>query len=328
MCAALRGIDLEGLAGQTREFLTATADAYAGVLGPELEAAGLEPLGRLRRSDLPRFFRAPELDAAFGAERLVPSFAETMGLLGIDLERQSNVHLDTESRPTKSPRAFCATPRVPDEIYLVISPVGGRDDFAALYHEGGHVEHYANTDPGLAFEYRRLGDNSVTESFAFLCEGMTSSPEWLRRRLGVDDPEPIARHVRASRLVFLRRYAAKLEYELALHGPEPDLAAMPGIYAALLGEAVGVEWPAASWLDDVDPGFYAACYLRAWALEAIWRRSLVERFGDAWFDEPEAGQWLRGLWSNGQRLRADELLAETLGEELDFTALAAEFASA
>jgi hypothetical protein len=103
---------------------------------------------------------------------------------------------------------------------------------------------------------------------------------------------------------------------------------MPRIYAALLGDAVGVEWSTASWLDDVDPGFYAACYLRAWALEAIWRRSLVERFGDAWFDEPEAGQWLRGLWRNGQRLRADELLAETLGEELDFTALAAEFASA
>jgi hypothetical protein len=328
MCAALRGIDLEELAAQTRQFLTATAGAYAGVLGPELEAAGLEPLGRLRRSDLPRFFRAPELDAAFVAERLVPSFGETMAGLGIDLEGQSNVHLDTESRPTKSPRAFCATPRVPDEVYLVISPVGGRDDYAALYHEGGHVEHYANTDPALAFEYRRLGDNSVTESFAFLCEGMTSNPEWLRRRLGVDDPEPIARHVRASRLVFLRRYAAKLEYELALHGSEPDLGAMPGIYAALLGDAVGVEWPTASWLDDVDPGFYAACYLRAWALEAIWRRSLNERFGDAWFDEPEAGQWLRGLWRNGQRLRAEELLAETLCEELDFTALAAEFASA
>jgi hypothetical protein len=32
------------------------------------------------------------------------------------------------------------------------------------------------------------------------------------------------------------------------------------------------------------------------------------------------------LWRNGQRLPADELLAERLGEELRFDALAAEFA--
>ena len=328
MCAQLRGVELEALARQTHEFLRATDGAYAEILGPELESAGLAPLGELRRSDLPRFFRASGLDAAFGAERLVPSFAETMAGLGIDLERQPNVHLDTESRPTKSPRAFCATPRVPDEIYLVISPVGGRDDFAALFHEGGHAEHYANADAKLAIEYRRLGDNSVTESFAFLCEGITSDPAWLGERLGVGDPAPVARHVRASRLVFLRRYAAKLGYELELHDAAPDLAAMPELYSSLLGGAVRVEWPTASWLDDVDPGFYAACYLRAWALEAIWRRALRERFGERWFAEAGAGEWLRGLWRNGQRLRADELLAETLGEELDFTALAAELTSA
>jgi hypothetical protein len=328
MCAELRGVDLEALARQTRDFLSATEDAYPGVLAPELDAAGLEPLGRLRRSDLPRFFRAPELDGAFAAERLVASFAETMSGLGIDVGRQSNVHLDTESRPTKSPRAFCATPRVPDEIYLVISPVGGRDDFAALFHEGGHTEHYASTDAALAFEYRRLGDNSVTESFAFLLEGMTSNPAWLEARLGVADAGPVARHVRAARLVFLRRYAAKLDYELELHGEGAELAAMPDRYAALLGRATGVEWPAATWLDDVDPGFYAACYLRAWALEAIWRRALIERFGESWIAEPAAGEWLRELWRNGQRLRADELLAETLGEQLDFRALAAEFDSA
>ncbi len=96
--------------------------------------------------------------------------ADTLAGLGIDLGRQTNVHLDAESRPTKSSRAFCSTPRVPDEIYLVIAPTGGRDDYGALFHEGGHVEHYANTDPGLAFEFRHLGDNSVTESFAFLLE--------------------------------------------------------------------------------------------------------------------------------------------------------------
>lgn len=51
---------------------------------------------------------------------------------------------------------------------------------------------------------------------------------------------------------------------------------------------------------------------------------LRERFGEAWFDEPEAGALLRELWAQGQRLPADELLGELTGAELDFSALAEE----
>ncbi len=82
------------------------------------------------------------------------------GRTGIDLDGQSNVTLDTEARPTKSPRAFCSTPRVPEEVYLVLPPIGGREDYAALFHEAGHAEHYGCTDAELAFEFRHLGDNA------------------------------------------------------------------------------------------------------------------------------------------------------------------------
>ena len=74
----------------------------------------------------------------------------------------------------------------------------------------------------------------------------------------------------------------------------------------------------------MDPGFYVACYLRAWALELHWRRALRDRFGERWFERREAGAWLRGLWAQGQRLSAEELLGVALGEELDFGLLADE----
>ena len=327
-CAELRGIDLAALGEQAREFVRATDGVYAELGDPELERAELPFLGELRRSDLPRFFRAPALDELFEEQRMVPAFAETLAGLGIDLDAQGNVHLDTESRPTKSSRAFCATPRVPAEIYLVISPVGGRDDYEALFHEGGHVEHYAHVDPGLPFEFRHLGDNSVTESFAFLVQHLTEDSAWLAARLGIAQPQPAIRHARAVRLVMLRRYAAKIAYELELHGAEPVGEEMPPRYAELLAGSTRVEWPRHSWLADVDPGFYVACYLRAWALETGWRRSLRERFGDSWFESAEAGEWLRGLWRQGQRLDAAELLDESLGQELDLRALADEFAAA
>ena len=104
--------------------------------------------------------------------------------------------------------------------------------------------------------------------------------------------------------MLLRRYAAKLAYELELHGGSAELDEMPARYAELLGEALRVPWPRESWLADVDQGFYVACYLRAWALETRWRAALRERFGERWFESAAAGEWLRGLWRTGQRLDA------------------------
>jgi hypothetical protein len=325
--AELRGIDLEGLSRQTASFLDATSPVYPDLIGPRLRAASLPPLGETGRADVARLLRAEELDQLFPREQLFDSFERTLAGLGQNLSAQENVHVDAESRETKSPRAFCSPVKVPGEVHLVFAPIGGREDYRALYHEGGHTEHYANVDPTLAFEFRHLGDNSVTESFAFLLEHLTESPVWLEGSLGLEDPEEALAQARAAKLLFLRRYAAKLGYELELHGPAPDLSAMPRRYSELLEGATSLRWPEEPWLDDVDGGFYVACYLRAWALEAHWRKALRERFGERWFEVPDAGAWLRRLWSQGQRLDAEELLAAEVGEQLDFNVLAEEFSS-
>jgi hypothetical protein len=322
--AEVRGLDLADLRHTLDDFAAATEQRYPALLEPELERSVGLPLVSLRRSDLARLFRAVNLDPLFPPERLVSSFRRTLAGLGIDLDAQGNVLLDTESRPSKSPRAFCATPRVPQEVHLVVLPIGGREDFATLLHEGGHAEHYGNTKAALPFEFRHLGDNGVTESFAFLLEGLTADPAWLREVLGVDEPEPAVSHARAARLVMLRRYSAKIAYEVELHGPGARMESMPRRYVELLSDRVGVPWPPEQWLSDIDPGFYVACYLRAWALELSWRRALRGRFGERWFLSAEAGEWLLALWRQGQRLGAEELLDEALGESLDFEGLASE----
>jgi hypothetical protein len=164
----------------------------------------------------------------------------------------------------------------------------------------------------------------VTEAFAFLFDHLVADPEWLHRRLGVADPAPLAEHARAIRLIYLRRYAAKLTYELELHSTGAQPHALSGRYAELLGRALQVDWPPELFLQDVDPGFYCVCYLQAWALEAYLRTHLRERYGAAWFDSPEAGALLRELWREGQRLRAGELLRSLTGETLDFRVLLAD----
>jgi hypothetical protein len=318
MFEELKAVDLEGLATQTRAFKETTDAGYRELVEPQLLAETGLGFDTLRRSDFPYFFRAKTHDSLFPSERLVEALESTLAGLGFNLRSQSNITLDLEQRPTKSARAFCAPVHVPNEVYLVIPRRGGHDDYAALFHEAGHTEHYANVDPGLPFEFRHLGDNSVTEGFAFLLEHLTEDPSWIEITLGRPADSGYLDHVRASKLIFLRRYAVKLEYELALHAGRQPLAEMPDLYAGLLGEAAGVDWPAVTYVADVDDGYYVANYLRAWAFEASLRRILHERFGQEWFTNPAAGDLLRAIWREGQRLTADELLADLGGGPLDF----------
>jgi hypothetical protein len=205
-------------------------------------------------------------------------------------------------------------------VHLVIPRVGGRDDYDALMHEAGHAEHYAHVDPSLPFEQRYLGDNSVTEGFAFLLEHLAADAAWLEDVLAVEDAGAVRDHARGARLLFLRRYCAKLAYELELH-EDGDVDRMRDVYVRRLSAAAHVDWPSATWLSDVDPFYYAARYLRAWALETHLRALLRERFGERWFAEPEAGALLRKWWARGQAVVAEELLAELTGDRLDFSVL-------
>ena len=77
----------------------------------------------------------------------------------------------SSSARTRRPRAFCAPIEVPDQVMLVIQPIGGADDWRALFHEAGHTEHFAHTsrraqDRGAAprrqRRHRGLGDAAAS----------------------------------------------------------------------------------------------------------------------------------------------------------------------
>jgi hypothetical protein len=325
--AALLGVDLAALADQCERFLRDTEDLYQRTMDPALRVAAGVGLGDGVRADLPRLLRAPEHDAHFPSGGMTDALERALDGLGLDLRRQPNIVLDAEARPTKDPRAFCAPVEVPDRVYLVVAPIGGRDDYLALFHEAGHAEHFGNVGRSLPVEFRRLGDDAVTECYAFLVEGLLRDRAWLSSALGFTESGDHVRGLALGRLYMHRRYAAKLLYEMELHSG----GALDGLdrrYAERLSDATGVAWPAETFLDDVDQGFYAASYLRAWALEVGLRTMLRERFGSRWFDQRRAGSLLRELWEDGQRLSADELAAELDLGPIDLAVLAEEAGAA
>jgi hypothetical protein len=95
-------------------------------------------------------------------------------------------------------------------------------------------------------------------------------------------------------------------------------------YVELLGDALKVPPSDTDYLADIDEGFYASQYLRAWAFEAQLTDHLRSRFGNRWFAEPAAGGLLRELWRLGQSLPAGDLCDEVTGRGIEFGVLAAE----
>jgi hypothetical protein len=314
------GFALDDLAEQCRRLLADTEDLWVEAGDRFFRSRVGLGLGEIRRWDVGRAWRGARWDSAFPRDRMLPALEGTLADLGIDLHAQQNVELDLDERPMKDPRAFCAPIEVPGRVVLVMKPQGGPDDWRALFHEAGHTEHFAHTEASLSPEERRLGDNAVTEGWAMLLEYLTTDPVWLERRLDFPRPYEFAGEGAVQLLWIVRRYAAKLLYELEFHSAG-ELPALQPRYVEILGDATKVEPAAADYLGDMDEGFYASEYLRAWAFEAQLRAYLRERFGNAWFARREAGSLLRELWSEGQKPTADELLRDVTGETLELAAV-------
>lgn len=307
MCSSLKGIDYAALGEQMEDLLRRTEKLYVETMDDLLGKTTGLPLNEAWSYDVPFAFRGEEYNGYFEKEKLVESFFSTLNGMGLRPEQNKNIHMDMEERPKKSPRAFCSPVMVPDDIRLVIMPVGGWRDYDAFFHEGGHAWHFGNARKDLLPEYRYLGDNSVTESFAFLFNYLPSNKIWLEKVLGMRDAEGYVRFELINKLMFLRRYAAKLLYEIKLHNTRVN-PSFQDVYRTCLQKALKFRHTETHYLEDVDDAFYCAEYLRAWILEGQVREALVEQFGEDWFMNHKAGSFLKELWSYGQKFTADELV--------------------
>ena len=312
---------LDDLADQCRRFLDSTERLWEDAGDRFFRSRIGLGLGEIERWDVARVFRGAGWDDAFPKDRMVPALEATLSDFGVDLRSQRNVELDLEDRPNKTPRAFCVPIEIPERVVLVIKPQGGPDDWRALFHEAGHTEHFAHTSASLTVEEKRLGDNAVTEGWAMLLEHLTIEPAWLNRRLDVPRPLEFAAEGATQLLWIMRRYCAKLLYELEFHAVA-DVTTMRPRYVELLGDALKVTPSDTDYLADLDDGFYASQYLRAWAFEAQLRSFLREKFGNEWFSRRDAGSLIRELWAEGQKPTADELLLDVTGARLELEAAA------
>jgi oligoendopeptidase F len=316
--AALSGVGLDELGASAERFLDDTRDMFRESLAQVVRKRIGVGVDQLVRSDSAWAFRANQYDAAFESHRLIETAIGQMAEMGLDAEQGGRVRFDTEEREGKQPRAFCVPVRVPEEVYLVIRPFGGHSDYRTFWHELGHAMHFSTPSRELPFAARWCGDNSVTEGFAMLWDHLTMNPAWLERYtdLGKKDVNSLVFELAVQELHLVRRYAAKLSYELSLH--RGHFASAGPEYADRLSEATLFKYSEDDYLIDVDPGFYSARYLRAWQMEARLASTLTEKHGADWFRNPDSGEFVRCLTERGQATPADRLIEEVMGCELSF----------
>ncbi|MBI5601140.1 MAG: hypothetical protein HY944_06200 [Gemmatimonadetes bacterium] len=321
---ALSGFPIGPLRDACGQFLRDTQAMWDDVLPAFLKRGLKLTASEATRADALALMRAPEFDAAFPAVSMEYEVRWAVSEMGVSPDAHGRVIFDTGDRPGKRARAFCSPVRIPDEVYLVLRPHGGQNDWMTLMHELGHALHFANMERALPFEFRWLGDNSVTEGYAMLFDHRLKDRGWLARHsdLSKSDMPTYLRTAGFEELQFLRRYCAKLIYEVELHSGTTPWHALPDLYVETLTTATGFRYQAADAFLDVDPRFYAARYLRAWQLQALLNESLCERFNEDWWRNPHAGPWIEAeLFGHGQRELATEQAARVTGRELSFAPL-------
>jgi len=314
----LMGIDVVALAQDLRQFLSESETVYYAALRRNMAEIDIEQ-GDGSTADLAYILRGSAWDAWFDRRRMMDVVSATLSGLGVDIGRQNDLTLDLDTRPGKSPRAFCIPVRVPGDIRLGMLPRGGFHDYAATLHVLGHAEHFAHADPALPVAWRYLGDRSVSEAFAMLLEYLPLEPTWVAEQLRMSDADSVAwaDFFAFSKLTAMRRDVARLLYQIRLDdGTAIDEAR--AYYAGLLGGTLGVRTPEELFLADVGDHFDAAVVLRGFLLEGSLEASMRAGHGEAWWRSAAAGETLRRSWSRGQEWDAERVVAHLGYDHLDW----------
>src|SRR5512132_3029284 len=190
--------------------------------------------------------RLSPLDATYTKDRATEVCLQTLAALGFDLAADSNIKLDLDDRPQKSPRACVIASDPPKIVHLITRAQGGLHDYQAFMHEAGHALHYAGVNPKLPYTFRRLSrDHALTEIYSYICEAITREPAWHAEHFGLSDEEAATN---AEATVFLeallfRRYTAKLQFELDFWSNFDQAGLQSDDYSQWLTAATGIRYP-------------------------------------------------------------------------------------
>lgn len=279
---------------------------------------------------------APDLDPVFrdaDLETITRRFFLGIGLDVSDVLERSDLY----ERQGKDQHAFCTDIDREGDVRVLANIRGNERWMATLLHEFGHAAYDRYIPPALPYVLRQPPHTLSTEAIALLFDRLVRLPGWLIAVAGVpeedlpdvDDWE----EVRAlERLIAVRWMLVMVHFERLLYR-DPGRGDLSAAWWDLVERFQEVPRPEGreghpDWAAKIHFGIapvYYQNYLLGELLAFQLQHVLVERFGQHWFDDDEAGDFLRDQYFvHGARLRWDRLVREATGRELSADALSAE----
>lgn len=307
------GLDIETERARATEFLDDTDDMFRDVADRRCSAILGVPAADVGRDQKRAIYFAREYDRYFPAEE---SLAFTYGVLagmGFDVAAMDNLILDDEDRPNKANRVACYPIDPPHDVRVNLRPMGTFFSYFPALHEFGHAMHNAFIAQDLPAEYRIMGRNDLTETYAFLFEHLFANRTFLLEEVAMapEDADAFLEYMQFFMLSEVRGSAFETVYAIALESGEAD---DPLVFYNALKDRHDVfrETP----MDReqaylaLDEGFYGMAYFQAYVAEAQLTAKLESGFGERWYKNPAAGEYLRGLYALGNSIGAEGLCKE------------------
>jgi hypothetical protein len=173
----------------------------------------------------------------------------------------------------------------------------------------GSALSYAFTEGDDDFEYRCLRDRAQTEIYSELFTNLIYERSWLKRYLGIDEDMDFYKFLFLRRLMKAREDAGRLIYGQRLYGGG-DVNSLPDTYKEIMEEALQCEVNERDFLNTREP-LLSYSRFKARLIAPSLRNYLRENYDEEWWRLPEAGGYLRSIWSKGGRYTSRDIAEST-----------------
>jgi len=219
----------------------------------------------------------------------------------------SSIHIDMEQRKNKYPSPICFFVQIPNDIRILYKSESPYFDLQGCYHEMGHAVHASSISAEVEYWNRYNFSMGVAEIFSIFLERLTKKREYLSS-LGIrsnDILEQIQAKNNFMDLFFVTFYTANSLMKAEFWYKELSMEKASDRYAQLVQEYTGFEMPGEYWmLHHILPDaiMYVPSYLIAAVRAVELDYHLQDEFGENWWTQVEAGNYIREITQPGARI--------------------------
>ncbi len=247
-----------------------------------------------------------DIEEAFSYLDPVEEVKRTLKLMNFNL---SNIQFDTENRKDKYPSPICFFVEIPFDVRVLYKRESPYFDFQGCLHETGHAIHASSIDNSCSYSDKYRISMGVAEIFSMFLERLSRNPSYLNSlRSDAKSDIQIDRIIAKNNfmdLYFITFYTANSLMKIEYWERRLDNDGASDLYSRLMRNYLGIDMPGEYWLlHHILPEaiMYIPSYLiaavRAFELE----RYIIDKFGETWWKEKDAGEEIRKIMNPGAKL--------------------------